>query len=75
MRSYNADDLERFAAFRTQRALFRPRNCKPGNSKCWVDYGPPAIDGRGLCRGCRNKPLGERCFGVIVTFPDYPNAG
>jgi hypothetical protein len=53
-RQFTADEIARFAHYREQRAEQRPAQCTYA-SPCWVDDGPPALNGP-RCRGCQAKP-------------------
>jgi len=58
-REYEPSDLELYARYRDQRALYRPAACR-GTGLCWVEQGPPAITGTGgnaaRCKGCGDSP-------------------
>jgi hypothetical protein len=54
-RPYTADEIARFAQYREQRAAQRPAQCTH-TLPCWVDEGPPAMDGHYSCRGCQARP-------------------
>jgi hypothetical protein len=53
-RERRPDELENYAKYRQDRAALRPAQCT-GSSPCWVEDGPPALDGLS-CRGCQVKP-------------------
>jgi hypothetical protein len=54
-RRYSANELRLFAEYRGVRTDFRPAACRPHVKLCWVEAGPPAVDGSGgytRCAGC-----------------------
>jgi hypothetical protein len=53
-RRYSAEQLTIFRDHRADRERFRPNDCS-GGERCWVERGPPAITGAGLCVGCRKR--------------------
>jgi hypothetical protein len=51
-----SEQLSLFARYAATRANHQPPECDLGD-KCWVRYGPPAINGLSICRGC-----GGNCY-------------
>lgn len=55
--TYTPQQLAMFASFAPSREYCRPAQCHYDEAdRCWVREGPPAIDGRGFCIGCRGRP-------------------
>lgn len=52
---YEDADRELFARYRDVRQSCTPPQCCRG-AKCWVELGPPALQGHHFCAGCGGYP-------------------
>ena len=54
---FTPEQLALFAQYRRHREAARPAQCTYCEDRCWVEQGPPAINGNRRCVACNGAPV------------------